>query len=93
MENVLIVEQAEVLFSVQGHRQPFAEKVDRKITVAEFGIIAARVGAIEEVVEVFLDDADEPLEGNLVLIEQLSAEFAPSACGPPPHENCRHRRV
>jgi hypothetical protein len=73
----VVVERAEILFSVQGHRQPFAEQVDRRITVAAFGVMAAEVGAIEEVVEVFLEDADEPLEGALVLIERLSVAFTP----------------
>ena len=75
--DVVVVEQIEILFAVQGHRQHFGQPVDRAITVGEFGVIAARAGGIEEVVEVFLEDAEEPLDGSLVLIEQLTVEFSP----------------
>lgn len=74
---VVVVEEIEILFAVQGHRQHFGKHVDRRITVAEFSEIAARAGGIEETVEVFLEDADDPLASELILVEQLRIEFAP----------------
>jgi hypothetical protein len=67
----------EILYVVQGQREPKAAGAHPAMTVAEFAVIAARAGGIEETIEVFLEDADEPLAGELILVEQLSLEFAP----------------
>ena len=70
-------ELTEILFTAQGRREPLCEKIHPGITIEEFGVLAATAGGIEETVEVFLEDVDEPLGGKLILIEQLSVDFAP----------------
>jgi hypothetical protein len=75
--DVEAVALTEILFAVQGQRDPMAHSAHPAMTVAEFAEIAARAGGIEETVEVFIEDADEPLAGELILIEHLSLEFSP----------------
>lgn len=67
----------EIVFIVQGQREPKAQSAHPAMTVAEFAASAAQRGGIEEAVEVFLEDGDEPLARELILVEQLSVEFAP----------------
>jgi hypothetical protein len=76
-DNVEVVELTEILFTVQGRREPLGERVHPRITVVEFAAIAAKAGGIEETVEVFVEDAEDPLGGELILVEQLSVDFAP----------------
>ena len=68
--------RVEILFAAQGCWQPMSEHVNHTITVAEFGILAAQAAGIEEIVEVFREDAEDPLANHLVLIEHLAAEFS-----------------
>jgi hypothetical protein len=75
--DVQVLPLTEILFIVQGQREPKAHSAHPAMTVAEFGVIAAGAGGIEEIVEVFMEDADEPLAGELILVEQLPVEFAP----------------
>ena len=74
---VEVMERIEILFAVQGCGQPMSQMVDSRMTVAEFGAVAARAALVEDEVEVFLEDDDEPLVGGLVLVEHLAAKFAP----------------
>lgn len=75
--DVEVIERVEILFTAQGRGQPLSEMVDSRVTVAEFGAIAARAALVEDEVEVFLDDGEEPLADELVLVEHLAAKFAP----------------
>jgi hypothetical protein len=81
------VERIEILFTVQGHREPFGEHIDRGMTVGEFGALVARSRGIEESVEVFIEDADEPLETSMVLVDVVAIE------GPPVHVARRHAKI
>lgn len=87
MTEIQEVGRVEVLFTAQGHREPFGEHVHPSITVGEFALIAARVHGIEEAVEVFLENAEEPLEATAVLIEQVTIE------SPPVHVARRHAKI
>lgn len=69
--------QLEVLFAVEGRRQHFGVPIGREMTVREFAIIATKAGGLEEAVEIFLEDAEEPLNEELVLAENLAASFSP----------------
>jgi hypothetical protein len=46
-------------------------------SVAEFAEIAATLAGLEEHLDVFLENGEEPLARELVLVEHLSAKFAP----------------
>ena len=72
-----VLARTEIVFSVEGHASHFAAEIEPGTTVVEFAVIAAAAGQIEEVVEVFIEDGDAPLEGPLILLEHLSARFAP----------------
>jgi hypothetical protein len=75
--DVEAVALTEILFIVQGHAEPRAHSAHPTMTVAEIAEIVARADGIEETVEVFIEDAEEPLAGELILIEHLSVEFSP----------------
>lgn len=72
-----VMEKLEVVFAIEGHNGHFSAEIGPETTVIEFAKIAARVGRIDETVEVFLEDADHPLEPHLPLVERLSTRFAP----------------
>src|SRR5690242_3341769 len=72
-----VIEPVQIVFAAEGHRRHFEADIHPRTTVAEFGLAAAKKGGIEETVEVFLEDAGEPLAPELVLVEQLSLKFAP----------------
>jgi len=65
------------VFAVEGHVKHFAATIGPDVKVSEFAAIAAAAGQIEEMLEVFVENADAPLDGHLVLNEHLSATFAP----------------
>jgi hypothetical protein len=67
----------EILFTVEGRAKPFSANAGPTMTVLEFGRLAAKAGQIDEAVEVFLEDAETALAGELVLIEHLAEKFAP----------------
>ena len=62
---------------MEGHGRHFTVAIAPATTVMEFAKIAAEIGQINEAVEVFLEDAEDPLPGNLALLKHLSARFAP----------------
>jgi len=72
-----VIDQIEVVFAVEGHMKHFAATIGPDVKVSEFAAIAAAAGQIEEMLEVFVENADAPLDGHLILIEHLSATFAP----------------
>ena len=72
-----VIEKIEILFAVEGHKRHFQADAHPKLTVAEFAVIAAKKGEIGELVEIFVEDADDPLGPELILVEHLSAHFAP----------------
>jgi len=43
----------------------------------QFALLAAAKGQFDQVLEVSIEDADGPLQGDLVVIEHLSPRFAP----------------
>ncbi len=83
MNESAMIEEVEIVFAVEGHERHFAAKAGPEMRVAEFAGIAAKAFAIDGVLEVFLEDSEEPLEGHLLLIETLSARFAPLHVGRP----------
>jgi hypothetical protein len=74
---VEVIEMVEIVFAVEGHNRHFTAEIAPKTRVSEFAKIATQVGQIDEVVEVFLEDGEHPLLGELVLVENLSERFAP----------------
>jgi hypothetical protein len=72
-----VVESIDVLFAVEGQAEHLNHVVDGKVRVREFVEIARSASQITELAEVYVEDADAPLGGDLVLIEYLSAEFKP----------------
>jgi hypothetical protein len=71
------IEVVELLYAIEGHPKPFAASIGPATTVLEFIQIAAQKDQITETVELYLENAEEPLGGELVLVEQLTATFAP----------------
>lgn len=71
------VDAVEVIYAIEGRAEHFAATVSTRATVAEFGLIGAKAGEMSGETEVFLEDAEDPLGPELVLIDQLSANFAP----------------
>jgi hypothetical protein len=72
-----VIEKIEILFAIEGRPRHFSADAHPKMTIAEFAKLAAKEGQIEEAVDIFLEDAEAPLEGHLILIEQLPTRFAP----------------
>jgi hypothetical protein len=77
MEKAEVVDAVEVLFAVEGHRRHFSTKIGHRATVIEFAAVASKASGMHEPLEVFLEDSEQALAGDLVLLEQLAAEFAP----------------
>ena len=67
----------EVLFTAEAHVKPFAVAVGPSATVKEFAKIAAATAKLDEPVEVYLEDSDQPLGTGLVLLQNLSSTFTP----------------
>jgi hypothetical protein len=72
-----VVERVDVLFAVEGQVRHHSSPIDPKTTVREFIEIAVSASGVEELVEIYLENADAPLDHGLVLVEHLSVEFAP----------------
>ena len=75
-EAPVTVEQVEIFFAVEGTREPLSVSVSRQATVAEFALIAAQKSGVEGVVEVFRENAEDPLDHSAILFERLDIEFA-----------------
>ncbi len=71
------IDHLELVFTIEGHRQHFGAPLHRSATVKDFALIAAAAGGLEDSVEIFLEDAEEPLNEELVLAEHLAVKFAP----------------
>lgn len=72
-----VTELVDVIYVIQGQRGPATGHVHPASTVAEFAALVGQTIAVDAILEVLLEDAEAPLAGDLVLLEQLSAEFAP----------------
>jgi hypothetical protein len=71
------VEQTEIICAVEGRRPHCGINIGRQTTVKEFAVMAAKIGGFEEVIEVFVEDADDPLDEAAILVEQLTENFSP----------------
>ncbi len=72
-----VVKSVDVLFAVEGQVRHHSSPTDPKTTVREFVEIAVSASGVQELMEVYLENADAPLDHGLVLVEHLSVEFAP----------------
>ena len=72
-----VIEMTRVLFAAEGHHKHLEIGVAPQTTVSEFSRMAATACGFAEEVEVSLEDADGPLQGDLVLIAHLSVSFSP----------------
>jgi hypothetical protein len=72
-----VTERVEVLFAVEGQARHHSATIDPNIIVREFFDIAVTASGVDELVEVYLENAEVPLDHQLVLAEHLSIEFAP----------------
>lgn len=80
-DTVQDTQKVEILFAAEGHVHHFGVNVGPHITVGEFLAAAAAESGMVELVEVFVEDSDEPLASALLLVEQLPASFAPLHVG------------
>jgi len=76
-----ITELIEVVFTVTGNRRPDSVGVGPATTVAEFVSLVARKHGVAESLDLFLEDAEGPLPGDVILVEHLAGEFAPLHVG------------
>lgn len=72
-----VAERLDVLFAAEGHHGHHNAEIGRTTTVREFLDIVATKTGIEGLLEVYVENGDEPLGEDLVLVEHLSLEFAP----------------
>lgn len=72
-----VTEHVTVVFAVEGQTGHHDAKIGPTITVKEFIDIAVSKTGIEGLLEVYVEDAEEPLDHELILIEHLSVEFVP----------------
>jgi len=73
----IVAERLAVVFAVEGQPGHHDVDVGSGTTVKEFIDIVVSKTGIEGLLEVYVEDAEEPLHHDLVLIEHLSIEFAP----------------
>lgn len=71
------VERVTVVFATEGQAGHHDAEIGPTTTVKEFVEIAVMKTGIEGLLEVYVEDAEEPLGHDSVLIEHLSVEFAP----------------
>lgn len=77
-EHVLEADQRlEVLFAAEGNPGHHNVEIGRKTTVREFIDIAVTKTGIEGLLEVYVENGEEPLDHGIILLEHLSIEFAP----------------
>ncbi|WP_035703334.1 hypothetical protein [Bradyrhizobium genomosp. I (2014)] len=72
----IVEDRLMVVFATEGTGHYEAE-IGSTTTVTEFVEIAVTKTGIEGLIEVYVEDAEEPLGHDAVLIEHLSVEFAP----------------
>ena len=72
-----VVEQLDVVFAVEGHHSHHSAAIGPTTTVREFVELAITATGVVGLVEVYVENGDEPLGADLRLIEHLSIEFAP----------------
>lgn len=78
--NELVLEadqRLDVLFAAEGHAGHHNAEIGRTTTVREFIDIAITKTGVEGLLEVYVENAEEPLGHDLILVEHLSIEFAP----------------
>src|SRR3954468_24450401 len=78
--NELVLEadqRLDVLFAAEGHAGHHNAEIGRTTTVREFIDIAITKTGVEGLLEVYVENAEEPLGHDLILAEHLSIEFAP----------------
>jgi hypothetical protein len=71
------IENVEIFFAVEGHAAHQQAQVHSAITVREFVEIARTKAGIAELVLVYVEDAQDSLGDELIVVEQLTVEFAP----------------
>jgi hypothetical protein len=71
------VECVAVVFAAEGQAGHHDAEISPTTTVKEFIDIAVTRTGVEGLLEVYVEDAEEPLGHELILIEHLSVEFAP----------------
>lgn len=77
-EHVLEADQRlDVLFAAEGHSGHLSAEIGPTTTVREFIEIAVTKTGIEGLLEVYVENGEEPLGHDLLLLEHLSIEFAP----------------
>ena len=72
-----VAEQLLVVFAAEGQVGHHDAEIGPATTVREFIDIAVSKTGIEGLLEVYVEDAEDPLDHELVLVEHLSIEFAP----------------
>jgi hypothetical protein len=72
-----VTERIAVVFAAEGQAGHHDAEIGPTTTVKEFIDIAVTKTGIEGLLEVYVEDAEEPLGHELILIEHLSIEFAP----------------
>jgi hypothetical protein len=71
------VECVAVVFSAEGQVGHHDAEIGPTTSVKEFIDIAVTKTGIEGLLEVYVEDAEEPLGHELILVEHLSVDFAP----------------
>lgn len=72
-----VAERLDVLFAAEGHPGHHSAEIGRTTTVREFLDLAVTKTGIEGLLEVYVENAEEPLGHDLILVEHLAIEFAP----------------
>lgn len=72
-----VIERVVVVFAAEGDVRHYDAEIGPTTTVKEFINIAVSKTGIEGLLEVYVEDAEEPLEHGVILIEHLSIEFVP----------------
>ena len=65
------VEEVEVLYAVEGFRDPHSVKVKNDIKVAEFASLVSKNHGIAEETEILIEDEDDALGAEVVLLEAI----------------------
>ena len=77
MSHYVDVECVAVVFAAEGQVEYHDAEIGPTTTVKEFIDIAVTKTGIEGLLEVYVEDTEEPLSHELILVEHLSVEFAP----------------
>lgn len=72
-----VTECIAIVFAAEGQAGHHDAEIGPTTTVKEFIDIAVIKTGIEGLLEVYVEDAEEPLGHELILVEHLSIEFAP----------------